>query len=236
MKGVILAGGRDERLHPATLAAPAALLPVYDKPMIHYPLSVLLSAGIRDVVVVVDQDDLPPLRRLLGDGTALGADIGYAQREPSGVFVSAAGHLDGEPVAVILGNQLLHGNGLRAVLREEICRLDGCVLFGRSTRATRTVAGLYLFDHDVVDIAKNLPHPPWADDDAEIADVVAAYRALGRVRTVELDRGLAWLDVDTCDALIEAGQYVRTLAHRQGLRIGELDTSGRTPVRHGEQP
>lgn len=261
MRGVILAGGRDRRLHPATLALPQALLPVYDKPVIHYPLSVLLSAGIRDIAVVAEPCDLPALQRLLGDGSEFGAHIGYAPREHAGVFASAADHIDGEPATVILGDQLFHGTGLDTLLRQEIASLDGCVVFGRSRREpgrhavadvdasgrlTRiaepggsggrghVVAGLYLFDHDVVDVAKNRQHLPCADDETEIADVVRAYQERDRARLVELGRGLAWLDLDTCDALIAAGQYVRTLAHRQGLRIGELDTTGRTRVRDGE--
>lgn len=252
MKGILLAGGRGTRLLPATLAVSKQLLPVNDKPLIYFPLSVLMLAGIRDILLISTPQDLPQVRRLLGDGSRLGLRLTYAeQAEPNGIaeaLVLGADHLGGEPVALILGDNVFHGYNFQELLREECRAVDGCVLFGypvhdphrygiaetdpggrllsieekpERPRSNRAIVGLYLYDGDVVDIAKNLT--PSARGELEITDVNRAYLEQGRAKLVDLGRGFAWLDAGTPDSLLQAGQYVQLLERRQGVRIACLE-------------
>ncbi|MGD9525749.1 glucose-1-phosphate thymidylyltransferase RfbA [Pseudonocardia sp.] len=252
MKGVILAGGAGTRLHPVTRAVSKQLLPVYDKPMIYYPLSVLMLAAVRDILVITTPDEQALFRRLLGDGGELGLRLSYAaQPRPDGIaraLLIGAEHIAGEHCALVLGDNIFHGQGFRRMLRE--CRAglasgeDGAVLFGypvrdpqrygvgvadadgrlvdieekpAQPRSNRAVTGLYLYDEHVVDIASGLR--PSARGELEITDVNRAYLDKGRARLVDLGRGFAWLDTGTHDSLLEAGQYVQVLEHRQGVRI-----------------
>ncbi|WP_407674403.1 glucose-1-phosphate thymidylyltransferase RfbA [Nonomuraea glycinis] len=252
MKGILLAGGRGTRLLPATLAVSKQLLPVNDKPLIYFPLSVLMLAGIRDILLITTPEDLPQIRRLLGDGSRLGLRLDYAeQAEPNGVaeaLVIGADHIGGEPVALILGDNVFHGYSFQERLRQECDAVDGCVLFGypvrdphrygiaetdaggrllsieekpRTPRANRAIVGLYLYDPDVVDIVKNIA--PSARGELEITDVNRAYLERGRARVVDLGRGFAWLDAGTPESLLQASQYVQLLEQRQGVRIACLE-------------
>ncbi len=248
MKGIILAGGAGTRLHPVTLAVSKQLLPVYDKPMIYYPLSVLMLANVRDILIISTPCDLPLFQRLFGDGSDLGLALSYAaQPHPNGLpeaFVIGADHIGSEPVALILGDNIFHGPGFPAVLRNSASQLDGCVLFSYPVsdperhgvgeidaqgkllsieekparpRSNQAITGLYFCDSTVVDIAKNLV--PSARGELEITDVIRAYHAQDRVSVVQLGRGFAWLDTGTHASLLDAGQFVQVLEHRQGVRI-----------------
>lgn len=248
MKGILLAGGRGTRLLPATLAVSKQLLPVNDKPLIYFPLSVLMLAGIRDILLITTPEDLPQIRRLLGDGSRLGLRLDYAeQAEPNGIaeaLVIGADHIGGDPVALILGDNVFHGYSFQERLRQECDAVDGCVLFGypvrdphrygiaetdaggrllsieekpRTPRANRAIVGLYLYDPDVVDIVKNIA--PSARGELEITDVNRWYLERGRARLVDLGRGFAWLDAGTPDALVKATVYVQAMEERQGVRI-----------------
>ncbi|MHA6792631.1 glucose-1-phosphate thymidylyltransferase RfbA [Pseudonocardia bannensis] len=256
MKGIILAGGAGTRLHPITRAVSKQLLPVYDKPMIYYPLSVLMLAGIRDILVITTPEELPLFRRLLGDGAELGLRLGYAaQPKPEGIaqaFLIGAEHIGGQPCALVLGDNIFHGPGFADVLRTGIDGIargaDGAVLFGYPVRdpqrygvgvadaagrlveieekpavprSNRAITGLYLYDERVVEIAAGLR--PSARGELEITDVNRAYLDAGAARLVDLGRGFAWLDTGTHDSLLEAGQYVQVLEHRQGVRIACLE-------------
>ncbi|UCM89378.1 glucose-1-phosphate thymidylyltransferase RfbA [Streptomyces marincola] len=245
MKGIILAGGSGTRLRPLTGALSKQLLPVYDKPMIYYPLSVLMLAGIRDVLVISSRAHADLYEELLGDGSRLGIRIEYdEQPEPRGIadaLVMGADFVGDDRVALILGDNIFHGPGFSAILRDSIERLDGCALFGYAVhdpqrygvatvdasgrllaieekpaapRSRLAVTGLYLYDNDVLGIAKNLG--PSARGELEITDVNLAYLAQGRARLTELGRGFAWLDMGTHDSLLQAGQYVQLLEQRQG--------------------
>jgi glucose-1-phosphate thymidylyltransferase len=256
MKGIILAGGAGTRLHPITRAVSKQLLPVYDKPMIYYPLSVLMLGGIRDILVITTPEEQPLFRRLLGDGAELGINLSYAaQAEPNGIaqaFLIGAEHIAGEHSALVLGDNIFHGPGFGGILRRCIDGLrrgaDGAVLFGypvrdperygvgvadpdgrlvdieekpAEPRSNRAITGLYLYDEDVVDIAAGLR--PSARGELEITDVNRAYLEKDRARLVDLGRGFAWLDTGTHDSLLEAGQYVQVLEHRQGVRIACIE-------------
>jgi glucose-1-phosphate thymidylyltransferase len=252
MKGIILAGGAGTRLHPITLAVSKQLLPVYDKPMIYYPLSVLMLADIRDILLISAAEDQPLFQRLLGDGSELGVRLSYAvQPEPNGLpeaFVIGADFIGDDDVALILGDNIFHGPGLSDYLRESQRDLDGCVLFGyrvsdperygvgevdeqgrliaieekpEQPRSDRAITGLYMFDNEVVDIAKNLV--PSARGELEITDVIRAYQRDGRAHVIDLGQGFAWLDTGTHDSLIDAGQYVQVLERRQGVRIACIE-------------
>ena len=256
MKGIILAGGAGTRLHPITRAVSKQLLPVYDKPMIYYPLSVLMLAEIRDILVITTPEEQPLFRRLLGDGAELGLRISYAaQPEPNGIaqaFVIGADHIGDESTALVLGDNIFHGPGFAATLRECIAGVergdDGAVLFGYPVRdperygvgvadadgrltdieekparprSNRAITGLYLYDNRVVDIARNLQ--PSGRGELEITDVNRAYLDKSAARLIDLGRGFAWLDTGTHDSLLEAGQYVQVLEHRQGVRIACLE-------------
>jgi glucose-1-phosphate thymidylyltransferase len=252
MKGIILAGGTGTRLHPITRAMSKQLLPVYDKPMIYHPLSTLMLAGIREILLISTPDDLPGFRRLLGDGHELGLDISYAdQPSPDGLaqaFIIGVDHVGGDDAALVLGDNIFHGPGFSGLLQRSIARIadgtDGCVLFGypvrdpqrygvgeaddegrlisieekpAQPRSNRAITGLYFYDNTVVDIARNLRPSPRGE--LEITDINKAYLAQGRARLVDLGRGFAWLDTGTHESLLEAGQYVQVLEHRQGIRI-----------------
>jgi len=252
MRGIILAGGSGTRLHPITRAVSKQLLPVYDKPMIYYPLSVLMLAGIRDVLLISTPHDLPQFQRLLGTGDELGLSLSYAeQAEPRGLaeaFVIGAAHVADEPAALVLGDNIFHGPGFSRILTDAIVDITsgaaGCVLFGypvrdpqrygvaeadadgwllsieekpEHPRSNRAVTGLYFYDNDVVEIAAGLR--PSARGELEITDVNRAYLERGAARIRDLGRGFAWLDTGTHESLLEAGEYVRVLENRQGIRI-----------------
>jgi len=249
MKGIILAGGAGTRLHPMTLIASKQLMPVYDKPMIYYPLSTLMLAGLRDILIISTPQDLPNFRKLLGDGTHVGLRLSYAEQEkPNGIaeaFLIARDFLDGGPAALILGDNIVYGDGLSALVRGAAERSSGATIFtvqvkdpGRygvaefgadgaivsieekpkAPRSNWAVAGLYFYGADVVDMAAKLK--PSARKELEITDLNRAYLERGALHVERLGRGYAWLDMGTPDSLVEAAEFVRTIENRQGLRIG----------------
>ncbi len=252
MKGIILAGGAGTRLHPITRATSKQLLPVYDKPMIYYPLSVLMLAGVREVLVITTPHEQDQFVRLLGDGADLGISISYAvQPEPNGLaeaFVIGRDHIGADTAALVLGDNIFHGHDLAKTLAQASTLTAGCVLFGYQVRdperygvaeadasgqlmsieekpaqpkSNLAVTGLYFYDNDVVDIAAGLA--PSARGELEITDLNNVYVRRGDARLIDLGRGTAWLDTGTHDSLLEAGQYVQVLEHRQGVRIACLE-------------
>jgi glucose-1-phosphate thymidylyltransferase len=252
MKGIILAGGAGTRLHPITRATSKQLLPVYDKPMIYYPLSVLMLAGTRDVLIITTPEDNAGFRRLLGDGSEWGISISYAvQAAPNGLaeaFIIGADHVGTDSVALVLGDNIFYGQGFSRTLRAAAADVDGCVLFGYPVRdperygvaemddAGRVVSiaekpakpasnvaitGLYFYDNDVLGYAANLK--PSARGELEITDLNNIYLQAGKATLTNLGRGFAWLDTGTHDSLLDAGEFVRVLEHRQGIRISCLE-------------
>jgi glucose-1-phosphate thymidylyltransferase len=247
MRGIILAGGSGTRLYPITMGVSKQLLPVYDKPMIYYPLSTLMMAGIRDIQVITTVPDAAAFERLLGDGSQFGINITYAvQGRPEGLaqaFAISAGHIGNDSVALALGDNIFYGPGLGTNLRrhEEI---DGGAIFAywvanpsaygvvdfspdgialsieekpATPKSNFAVPGLYFYDNDVVEIARNLK--PSARGEYEITDVNRTYLNQGRLTVDVLARGTAWLDTGTFDSLADAGDYIRTLERRQGLKV-----------------
>lgn len=248
MKGIVLAGGSGTRLSPLTLATSKQLMPVYDKPMIYYPLTTLMLAGIRDILVITTPQDAPQFRRLLGDGSQFGITLSYVeQAAPEGLaqaFVLGADHIGDEPVALILGDNIFYGPGMGTQLRR-FAHLDGGAVFayrvsnpseygvidfdadGRAIsleekpenpRSDFAVPGLYFYSADVVDVARGLSKSDRGE--YEITDINRHYLREGRLQVEVLPRGTAWLDTGTHDSLLDAGNYVRTIEDRQGLKIG----------------
>ncbi|MEV6230188.1 glucose-1-phosphate thymidylyltransferase RfbA [Saccharopolyspora shandongensis] len=252
MKGIVLAGGNGTRLHPLTQAVSKQLLPVYDKPMIYYPLSVLMLAGVREVLLISTPADMPLFRRLLGDGSQFGIRIEYAeQAQPNGLaeaFVIGADFIGDDPVALVLGDNIFYGQGFSRVLQQCVRDLDGCTLFGYPVRdPQRYGVGEVGEDGRLVSIVEKPTEPksnmaitglyfydndvvdiakgltPSARGELEITDVNLAYLQAGRARLTQLGRGFAWLDTGTHDSLVEASQFVQVLEHRQGVRIACLE-------------
>ena len=248
MRGIILAGGTGSRLHPITLGVSKQLVPVYDKPMIYYPLSTLILAGIRDILVITTPHDADQFERLLGDGSRFGVSITYAQQaSPDGLaqaFLLGEEHIGSDSVALVLGDNIFYGQGMGTRLRQ-YADLTGGVIFGyrvddptaygvvefdaqgravsleekpAKPKSPYAVPGLYFYDNDVIEIAKNLTPSPRGE--LEITDVNRTYLERGKLQVEILPRGTAWLDTGTFDSLSEATEFIRTVQKRQGLSIG----------------
>jgi glucose-1-phosphate thymidylyltransferase len=251
-KGIVLAGGSGTRLRPLTTVMSKQMLPVYDKPMIYYPLSVLMLAGIREILVISTPRDLPQFKRLLKDGKQWGVSITYLEQlKPRGLadaFILAEPFLNGSPSVLVLGDNIFYGSGLPELFRSGLSQVSGATIFPYRVRRPQeygvvefdkdgsvlaltekpkdpksdwAITGLYFYDPDVVSVAKSLK--PSARGELEITDLNRIYLEAKKLKVIKLGRGYAWLDTGNCDSLLEAGEFVRAIEHRQGMKIACLE-------------
>ena len=253
MKGIVLAGGSGTRLHPLTLTVSKQLMPVYDKPMIYYPISVLILAGIRDILIISTPQDLPLFERLLGDGKKYRCNFQYAEQEhPNGLaeaFIIGEKFIGDETVALILGDNIFYGSGLSKLLKANT-NLTGGIVYAyhvndperygvvefdddynaisieekpANPKSNYVVPGIYFYDNEVISIAKKIK--PSKRGELEITDVNKVYLEKGKLKVTVLDRGTAWLDTGTFGSLMQAGQFVQAIEERQGLKIGAIEAA-----------